>query len=283
MKTSANSILEQQLDATLTELKKQGFSDKDCQKFLKTVRKKMKDELDTPPKIALLGLTGVGKSSTINALFNAGRPVSHSVPCTQSAEAVIVSTNKGKLEIYDMPGLGEGIKKDEEHLKTYKQIIPNIDVVLWIINTRTEYTYFQICLKKILPTDIQEQKQFLKKMVFAINKVDLFNSSENLNDNSYENQWNTTVNLPGVVQQKHIQEFADNTLEIIHDVAPDWSGTICAYSAAKRYHLEELMLEILSHIELKYAWKLSDLADIADFRELLPPDVRAQLASMEQE
>jgi GTP-binding protein EngB required for normal cell division len=41
----------------------------------------------SPPKIALIGETGVGKSSTINALFNLGQEISHRPSSTCRASA----------------------------------------------------------------------------------------------------------------------------------------------------------------------------------------------------
>lgn len=46
------------------------------------LRGKLLAARDTPPRIALIGETGVGKSTTVNALFNKSVPVSHSRACT---------------------------------------------------------------------------------------------------------------------------------------------------------------------------------------------------------
>ena len=35
---------------------------------------------EPPPRVAVIGETGVGKSSTLNALFNAGQAISHTAP-----------------------------------------------------------------------------------------------------------------------------------------------------------------------------------------------------------
>jgi GTP-binding protein EngB required for normal cell division len=55
------------------EFSSAGFNDDTYSRFRERVLAAYRD----PPRIALIGETGVGKSSTINGLFNAGCEVSH--------------------------------------------------------------------------------------------------------------------------------------------------------------------------------------------------------------
>jgi uncharacterized protein len=56
--------------------------------------RRLAEEIDNapPPTIAMIGLAGVGKSSTINALFNSGAPVSHYKPWRNPSRATCSST-----------------------------------------------------------------------------------------------------------------------------------------------------------------------------------------------
>ena len=50
-------------------------------------------------RIAVIGQTGVGKTSTVNALFNTNLPVSHFGSCTQEPEPITVKTDKAAIEL----------------------------------------------------------------------------------------------------------------------------------------------------------------------------------------
>src|SRR4051812_42440785 len=69
---------------------------------------------EPPPRIAVVGECGVGKSTTINALFNAGLEVSHTRACTMKDIEMTIDLSENPQErrqliVYDMPGLGESI------------------------------------------------------------------------------------------------------------------------------------------------------------------------------
>ncbi|MFM6075668.1 MAG: GTPase, partial [Dolichospermum sp.] len=80
------------------------LGDKDFQLFERLVQ----EELAKPPKVAIIGKTGVGKSTTINALFGLEEKVSHTTHgTTEASKKIIELPQGGKLEVIDMPGLGE--------------------------------------------------------------------------------------------------------------------------------------------------------------------------------
>ena len=61
----------------------------DAKKIASEVQARYEEE--SAPRVALMGLTGVGKSSTVNALFDAGREIGEVLPCTK--EPGIVHTS----------------------------------------------------------------------------------------------------------------------------------------------------------------------------------------------
>lgn len=73
-----------------------------------------------------MGGTGVGKSSTINAIYGANRvKVGTSArPQTQEIEQCQISKN---ITLYDSPGLGEGSEKDKQHMEKIHKLLTDTD------------------------------------------------------------------------------------------------------------------------------------------------------------
>ena len=85
------------------------------------------------PTIGLVGVSGVGKSSTINKMFKTNLSVSGTIACTKDFEAVDLELSitqgitKGQpinLRVVDAPGLGEDIKIDSHYLEMYNKHLP---------------------------------------------------------------------------------------------------------------------------------------------------------------
>lgn len=88
-----------------------------------------------PIRIALLGQTGSGKSSLVNAL--AGQTVtavSDVRPGTQLAvEARATGPTGEKWSLIDLPGLGQSRAADLAHLAHIRTSLPEADLVLWLV------------------------------------------------------------------------------------------------------------------------------------------------------
>src|SRR5688572_28685157 len=98
-----------------------------------------------PPTICVIGLSGVGKSSTINSMFGANRTVSATIRGTTRFDAdtyeIVSSRVAGlrlscRLRVYDAVGLGEDIELDASYLRRYKTHLPKCDIALWIVAAR---------------------------------------------------------------------------------------------------------------------------------------------------
>ena len=114
-------------------LAKQGIDDSTIDSMMKQVEAKINEE--PSPRIAFIGFTGVGKSTTLNALFNAGQPTSDIRACTQKEAEIIgdvskYTGSKGSVIVYDMPGLGEDRDADKRHIETYKRVLPIVDLIV---------------------------------------------------------------------------------------------------------------------------------------------------------
>ena len=264
-------------DQARQALLQSGASEKDIQYVLRTLQNKVNE---VPlPRIAIIGFTGVGKSTTLNALFNAGRPTSDIRDCTQEEAPVIGKVDKytgsnGSVIIYDMPGLGEDMYTDQKHFATYRKVLPEVDVAIWTFHTGDRaMTPMQEALKgliKYLGPDFQ------KKLMFAVNKADAIPPGES--------DWNQRLNAPSNAQRKNIMELESYIKEKIRQVMPEWRGALVTYSAKQRFHLEQLMEAMIETMPKERRWVMDSVANVADPTEMMDPQfleyVRSQKKRM---
>ncbi|MEG5161853.1 50S ribosome-binding GTPase [Microcoleus sp. AT3-A2] len=99
---------------------------------------KFKQETQLPPKVAVIGKSGVGKTTTINNLFNAKLKTSPTtVGTTQAQIKEFTLATGGTLTVIDLPGYGRSEAEDREYDKIYRQIIPSCDLVFLVIQADT--------------------------------------------------------------------------------------------------------------------------------------------------
>ncbi|MBU2673143.1 GTPase family protein [Hafnia paralvei] len=86
------------------------------------------------PVIGIMGKTGVGKSSLCNALFaDKVSPVSDVTACTRDPLCFRLQVGEHAMTIVDLPGVGESERRDVEYSELYRQQLPRLDLVLWLI------------------------------------------------------------------------------------------------------------------------------------------------------
>lgn len=224
-----------------------GVTVEELDQSLEHLRSAMIEEIkERPPTIGMVGVSGVGKSSTINRFFKANLPVSDIVATTKEFRNVDLQLQPTRqesittlpipqeifkfpvhLRVVDAPGLGEDISRDPDYLQMYHEHLPQCDVILWIIAARN----------RAMALDqqyLREFAEFYPRMAFGMNQVDLLEPMD----------WNHVINLPHDTFEKVINTAADDRKKKLEDIVQK-PVKLIPYSSKYGYNLDDLFSELL--------------------------------------
>jgi predicted GTPase len=222
-----------------------------------------------PPTIGLIGVSGTGKSSTINALFGTELPVSDVVACTKEFRdtdmSAVVTEGEAKghrasLRVVDAPGLGEDVARDPDYLAMYHEHLPKCDVILWVLTARNR----AIALDQIY---LEKLDKFHERIVFGINQVDLVEPVD----------WERT-NLPSKTQLLNIETIVGDRKEKLESVIGR-EIKIIPYSAKRYYNLPELFRNIIESCPSNRAWIFGALKGFTPYSGV-PENIRKEIKKM---
>ena len=130
--------------------------------------------------VSVMGQTGVGKTSLINALFHMNLRVDAVRPTTKEIERVSIKNAKEHTIIFcDMPGMGESEHADSVYLAEYRKQLLESDVVIWAIHADNRSTVFDVQTIRRLLEDMETEQRsaLMSKMTFVLTKADMLMQS----------------------------------------------------------------------------------------------------------
>lgn len=253
-----NEQLEQSPLVQFMEYMESKLSPKEYQEFRDKVQTEL---LDRAPVVAIIGKAGVGKTTTINNLFDVDDFVAEVLSFEQKGHIGDVRRGTTKairkrfdlkigigLDIIDLPGLGDDIRRDKEFEEIYRQILPQCDIVLYVLkaDNRTLGEDERILQNIVLPSCDK------KKIIIAVNQVDILGENEGLH-------WDTRINLPDERQEELIKMKQKDIATMFSEDLDVEADKIVCYSAIKRYHLLELLHSIVKTTPLGFIFGLLGL------------------------
>lgn len=181
------------------------------------------------PTIGLMGKTGAGKSSLINSLFQSQlSSVSNVSGCTRQSQRFSMTMSNHTLTFIDLPGVGESLERDKEYHQLYRNLLPELDLIIWVLKADDRaWSSDEQCYRFLTEQCGYQPSRFL----FVLNQADKIEPCRQWNELSHQPSPEQAANLE-LKQQSVITEFKP-----YHPVM--------TVSAVENYQLTELAEQLI--------------------------------------
>ncbi len=179
------------------------------------------------PVIGIMGKSGAGKSSLCNALFQGEvTPVSDVHAGTREVQRFRLSGHGHSMVITDLPGVGESRDRDAEYEALYRDILPELDLVLWLIKADD----------RALSVDEYFWRHILhrghQQVLFVVTQADKTEPCH---------EWDVAGIQPSPAQARNIREKTEAVFRLFRPVHP-----VVAVSARTGWELDTLVSALMT-------------------------------------
>ncbi|WP_368889316.1 GTPase family protein [Morganella morganii] len=189
----------------------------------------LKHLINYSPTIGLMGKTGAGKSSLINALFQSAlSSISNVSGCTRYAQRFSMTMNNHTLTFIDLPGVGESLERDREYHQLYRNLLPELDLIIWVLKADDRaWSSDEQCYRFLTEQCGYQPNRFL----FVLNQADKIEPCRQWDEHNHQPSLEQVANLE-LKQQAVITAFKPH-------------HPVMTVSAVENYQLTELAEQLI--------------------------------------
>ncbi len=178
------------------------------------------------PLIGIMGKSGAGKSSLCNELFRGEvSPVCDVNACTRDVLRFRLRSGSHSLVIVDLLGVGENGRRDHEYRALYRRMLPELDLVLWVIKADN----------RALTVDEQfwhgVVRPFRQKVLFVVNQADKIEPCH---------EWDSAIGTPSPQQQVNLKAKQAAIMAMFKPHHP-----VCVVSASTGWGIEDMVANMM--------------------------------------
>lgn len=194
-------------------------------------------KVSEPYTVVFLGQTGFGKSSLINALFNARFRTDPLVSCTKELYSVtVLPPDSGRLiTVFDTPGIGE-FSDNSRYGVYYDYAVSRADCVVLVVSLDRTDSTAQELLENLRPFVKDDSVKF----IIAINRID---SAGVGGDSKSYLAWNDNINTPSDAARDRINRRLATVRDNFNDIFLPFE--IIPVCATRNYGIEQLYNTII--------------------------------------
>ena len=221
-------------------------------------------EVTKPIRIAVIGEPGVGRRTTLDAVFNRGSELpEHKISHIRESEELeipveIRSYPNGPVRVYNLPVVGYSGTIDHALRLTYANTLRRCELVLWVVDATKPITDAQVELRDMMLA----VKGDLRNVVVAINRVDEVRPGT----------WVPGYNISDTEQEKSIAAVVSGIREklALRDLTAD---RIVPISATAWFHISSLVTAMQDSFTELRNWVFIGRTNYADYVQKVSPKI----------